>query len=191
MINEEESLVAPFPETLAELRQVAPGAASGRIRRLRDGVVQDAAVFLYLAPTRWRVRHQSGTEIVVHGADWWERESAAAAWRHNRAELGTTVHHNGDLQGMLFPARLPAIGDVRSVVTAQQVLDNGDRRLTIRYREPVEGTATADVSPDGHLARFEGWENRAVVIELRVDSWDPPRNELFDPEVTWEASFDE
>jgi len=183
--------VAPVPVTLAELRQVAPGAAGGRVRRMLDGVVQDAAIFLYRAPARWRVRHQGGKELVVHGPDWWERESAAAAWRHDRAESGATVHHNGDLQGMLFPARLPAIGDVGSVVTAQQVLDNGDRRLTIRYREPVEGTATADVSPDGHLVRLEGWDDGAVVIELRVDSWEPPPSELFDPDVEWESSSDE
>jgi hypothetical protein len=100
------------------------------------------------------------------------------------------VHHDGDLQAMLFPARLPAISDVRSAVTAQHALDNGDRRLTIRYHEPVEGTATADVSPDGHLVRFEGWEDGAVVVELRVDSWEPPRSELFDPYVEWELPFD-
>lgn len=183
--------MASFPVTLAELRQVAPGAASGRFRRTLGGVVQDDAVFLFLAPARWRVRHKSGHEIVVHGPGWWERESAAAGWRHDRVESGTTVHHNGDLQGMLFPARLPAIGDVRSVVTAQQVLDNGVRRLTIRYREPVEGTATADVSPDRHLVRLEGWDDGAVVLELRVDSWEPPPSELFDPDVEWDATPDE
>jgi hypothetical protein len=181
--------VASLPVTLAELRQAAPGAASGRLRRVLDGELQDVAVFLHLAPARWRVRHQDGKEIVVDGPDWWERESAAAAWRHDRAESGTTVHHNGALQAMLFPARLPAISDVRSAVTAQHDLDNGDRRLTIRYHEPVEGTATADVSPDGHLVRLESWEDGAV-IELRVDSWEPPRSELFDPDVEWESSFD-
>jgi hypothetical protein len=181
--------VAPVPVTLEELRQVAPDAASGRLRRSLDGEVQDEARFLYVAPARWRVRRRSGREIVVDGPDWWERESAETPWRPDRAEPAPTVHHNGELQGMLFPARLPAIGDAGSVVTAQQVLDNGDRRLTLRYREPVEGIVTADVSPDGHLVRLEGAENGAV-LELRVDSWDPPPDDLFHPDAEWTASFD-
>jgi hypothetical protein len=153
--------------------------------------VQDAAVFVHLGPARWRVRHRDGREIVVHGPDGWERESTSVAWRHHRAESGATVHHDGDLQAMLFPARLPAIADVRSVVTAQDVLANGDHRLTIRYREPVEGTATADVSPHGHLVRLEGWDDGVVVLELRVDSWEPPPVELFDRHVEWAPSVDE
>jgi hypothetical protein len=177
--------------TLAALRQVAADAASGRLRRTRNGVLQDAAAFLYLGPARWRVRHQSGQEIVVRGPEWWQRETAAEAWRHGRAEDGVPVHHHGDLQGMLFPARLPAIGNARSVVTDQRILDNGNRRLTIAYREPVEGTTTADVSPDGHLVRLEGGDDGVVVLELRIDSWEPPRPDLFDPDVGWNSSFDE
>ena len=181
----------PSPVTLAQLRQVAPRAASGRLRRTCDGVVLDAVAFLYLGPTHWRVRHQNGPEIVARGPEWWERESAGAAWRHDRAEVGVAVHHNGVLQGMLFPARLPAIGDARSVVTDQRVLDDGARRLTIAYREPVEGSVIADVSPDGHLVRLEDGEDGAIVLELHLDSWGPPPVQSFDPDVEWNPSFDD
>jgi hypothetical protein len=50
--------VPPTPVTLASLRQVAPSAASGSLRRTRNGVLQDAAAFRYLGPARWRVRYQ-------------------------------------------------------------------------------------------------------------------------------------
>lgn len=169
--------------SLDDLRRLHPHAASGRVRRLRDGVVEDEAEFAYLGPARWRVRHRSGEEIVVDGEDWWTRGAETAPWHHDRADPGETVYHNGHLRAMLFPALLPAVADARSVITRQEPLADGGRRLLISHREPVEGVVTADVSPDGHLVRFEGREDDAVVVlELHVDSWEPPSAEVFDPQ---------
>jgi hypothetical protein len=171
--------------SLDGLRRLHPTAATGGVRRLRDGVVEDEAVFAYRGPARWRVRHRSGEEIVVDGEDWWTRAGEAAPWHHDRADPGETVHHNGDLQAMLFPGRLPAVADAGSVITSQEPRADGGRRLAIGHREPVEGVVTADVSPDGHLVRLEAREGGVVVIELTVDSWEPPAAELFDPRTDW------
>jgi len=176
--------------TLHELRNLRPGAASGAVRRLLDGVVQDEAAFLFAAPARWRVRHRNGEEIVVRDEDWWTRSGPMATWSHDRAEPGATPHHNGYLQAMLFPVRLPAISDDRSVITLQEPRADGSRRLTISHGEPGDGVVTADVSPDGHLTRLEGRDDGVAVIELRVDSWEAPPSELFDPGVAWQCSFD-
>ena len=181
----------PNDVTLADLRQLHPAGAVGLVRRSRDGVVEDVAAFAYREPARWRVRHLSGQEIVVRGEQWWTRGSGdVGGWSHGITDPGTEVHHNGYLQAMLFPARLPAISDAASVVTSREALANGDRRLVIAYRDPVEGTMSADVSPDGHLVRLEGEEDGVVVLELRVDSWEPPREDLFDPDVEWESPVD-
>lgn len=171
--------------SLDELRRLHPHAATGRVRRLRDGLVEDEAEFAYLGPARWRVRHRSGEEIVVDGEDWWTRGAQTAPWLHDRADPGETPHHSGDLQAMLFPGRLPAVYDSRSVVTSQEPLGDGGRRLVVHHREPVDGETTLDVSPDGHLMRLEGREGGVVVIELDVDSWEPPAAELFDPQAPW------
>jgi hypothetical protein len=181
--------------TLDDLRTLRPGAAAGTVRRLLDGVVLDEAAFLFSAPALWRVRHRNGEEIVVRDEDWWSRSGRAAAWSHDRAEPGTTPHHHGYLHAMLFPALLPAIGDDGSAITRQETRPDGSRRLTISHREPVAGVVTADVSPEGHLTRIEGRENGReggrAVIELSVDSWEPVRAELFDPDAVWECSFGE
>jgi hypothetical protein len=91
---------------------------------------------------------------------------------------------------MLFPVLLPAIGDGRSVITAQEARPDGSRQLTIRHCEPQDGVMTAEVSPDGHLSRLESRPDGVAVIELRVSSWQPPPTELFDPEAEWQCSFD-
>lgn len=171
--------------TLEELRARNPRAASGTVRRLLDGTVQDEAVFVFSAPAHWRVRHRSGEEIVVRGEDWWTRSDRTAGWSHDRAEPGTTPHHNGHLQAMLFPALLPAISDHRSVITLQELRADGSRRLTISHREPVDGVVTAEVSPAGHLTRLERREDGVVVIELSADSGEPVGTGLFDPDAEW------
>jgi len=176
--------------TLDELRTLRPRAASGTVRRLLDGTVQDEAAFVFSEPAHWRVRHRNGAEIVVRDEHWWTRSDRSAAWRHDRAEPGATPHHNGYLQAMLFPALLPAISDDGSVITQQEPRVDGGRRLTIGHREPVDGVVTADVSPDGRLTRLESRDD-GVVIELSVDSWVPVRTELFDPDAEWECSFGE
>ena len=177
--------------TFQELRKLRPRAATGQVRRLLDGVVQDEAAFLFSEPACWRVRHRSGEEIVVRNEDWWTRSSEMAAWIHGRAEPGTAAHHSGYLQAMLVPGLLPAISDDRSVITLQEPRPDGSRRLAIKHREPVDGVVTADVSPDGYLTRLEGRDEGVAVIELRVVSVQPPRSDLFDPDVEWECSFDE
>lgn len=171
--------------SLDELRRLHPHAASGRVRRLRDGVVEDEAAFAYLGPARWRVRHASGEEIVVDAEKWSTRTEPSAPWHHDRADPGETVHHNGHLQAMLFPGLLPAVSGRRSVITSQEPLGDGGRRLVISYREPVDGVMTVDVDPDGHLTRLEGGDDGVVVLELDVDSWEPPEPDVFDPRVEW------
>ena len=177
--------------TLEQLRALSPRAGSGMVRRILDGAVQDEAAFLFSAPAHWRVRHRNGEEIVVRDEEWWARPERTAAWDHDRAEPGTTPHHNGYLQAMLVPALLPAIGDGRSVIVAQESRADGSRRLTIRHHEPVDGVMTAEVSPDGHLTRIESRDDGVVLIELHVDSWEASSTELFDPDVEWTTTFDE
>jgi hypothetical protein len=124
-----------------------------------------------------------------------DADSSERPLSHGRAEPGITAHHNGYLQAMLFPALFPAllraISDERSVIELREPRADGGRRVEISHREPVEGTVTADVSPDGHLTRLEAGQDGVAVIELRVDSWQPPGSELFDPDVEWECPFDE
>lgn len=174
--------------TLDDLVRLRPGTASGVVRRLLDGVVQDEAAFVFSAPAHWRVRHRSGEEIVVRDGTWWTRSGRTGPWSHEEAEPGTTPHHNGYLQAMLFPSLLPAVSDDRSVITRQELRADGSRRLTVRHREPVDGELTADVSPDGRLTRLESRDDGVVVIELDVDSWAPVRPELFDPDAEWTSA---
>jgi hypothetical protein len=151
-----------------------------------DRLAADEAVFAYVAPDRWRVRHASGREIIGVGPDFWERPQAGDAWRSDRGEGGASVHHTGYLRSILLPRRMTTLADRGSRVVADERLPDGARRLSVDHVEPVSGTMVLDIGADGHVRRLAGSDDgRVVEIELSADYRTPPNPDVFDPSTPW------
>src|SRR4051794_28228547 len=176
------------PDRIVErLTRWTPRAAEGWARRVENDVVHDVAAFVFLDPSRWRVRHRDGDELITDRGRWWRRSSRAESWDYQEDRAAEDIHHSGWLRSLLFPRLLPAVSDPASQVLGRERLPDGTTRLRLAHVEPVPGVVLLDVSAAGYVARLAGRDGEvSIVLEMVADLDAQPDPVVFDPGRPWD-----
>jgi hypothetical protein len=175
---------------LAALARYRPTVAAGVARRWLDGAdLQDATLFAYAAPDRWRGRRADGSEIIVTGSVWWTRRGPDEAWIREGDARGRTPHHSGYVRDMLFPGRLQVLTDRRTILAYTQARPDGSVHLLLEALEPEPLRLAVDVAAAGYLTRLEAMApggRRVALMEMVADVTADLDPAIFDPAFHWD-----